>query len=88
MVIKSFIENTCSGFKFSILYAAEDWILSVFRLCPCYSLRPKRLQALYIYSRMPPVSSITWPVMNDDSSEARNSARFATSAGWPTRPIG
>ena len=36
----------------------------------------------------PPSTIISAPVMNDDSSEARNSAAFAMSRGWPIRPRG
>ena len=37
---------------------------------------------------IPPSATITEPVTNDDSSEARKSATFAISRGSPGRPIG
>ena len=38
--------------------------------------------------KRPPFGDSHWPVVNDDSSEARNRAVAAISRGSPTRPIG
>ena len=40
------------------------------------------------FAVIPPSATITEPVTNDDSSEARNSATLAISRGSPGRPIG
>src|SRR5205823_3203109 len=37
---------------------------------------------------IPPSHTQMAPVMNDESSDARNSARFASSSGRPMRPSG
>ena len=36
----------------------------------------------------PPSTNSSVPVTKDESSLARNSAAFATSSGWPMRPMG
>src|SRR5262249_25335523 len=38
--------------------------------------------------KRPPLGDRYWPVMNDESSQARNSAVAAISRASPTRPIG
>src|SRR5215813_584126 len=38
--------------------------------------------------KRPPLGDRYWPVMNDDSSQARNSAVAAISRASPARPIG
>ena len=50
-------------------------------------LRGHQLRLLY-FAVIPPSATMTEPVTNDDSSEARKSATLAISRGSPGRPIG
>ena len=51
-------------------------------------LRPIERSALYLghMAWRPPSTGIDAPVMNDESSEARNAMVRATSSGWPGLP--
>ena len=42
----------------------------------------------HLYRRAPPDTSMVWPVIKSDSSDARNRMQLATSAGLATRPSG
>src|SRR5712664_4321651 len=47
-----------------------------------------RVSPIFQYAESPPSKGIATPVTHDDSSEARNTAISATSAGRPIRPSG
>lgn len=55
---------------------------------PCAAAARPRSTAGHHLAVMPPSATITLPVTNDDSSEARKSATLAISRGSPGRPIG
>ena len=60
---------------------ATAWVLANPMTAQC-------CQAIPRYSPCPPATAMVWPVTQEASGEARNSATLAISSAWPMRPNG